>query len=746
MHKFEASPDLKHLVLLGGGHAQVAVLKSLMMAPVDGLRVTLISRDIITPYSGMLPGYLEGQYQAEEIGIDLSHLARCAGARFIHGNVSSLDADRRRLTITGYPEMSYDLLSINIGSSPDLTSIQGASEFAIPVKPISQLLSKLDPVLGHSTKPKHIVVIGGGAAGVEMILSLHYRLTQLEKRDVTFTLVQRGPRIMPEFPPKAADILQQDLMAKGIVTWCGHGVEAIDQDGISLDDGRRIDADHVLVVTAGRPADFLKDSGLALDDRGFIAVTSGLQSQSHNDVFAAGDIASVMASPRPKAGVFAVRAGPILTRNLRHALIGSAVGNALVSWRPQRHYLALIGTGDQKAMAVRGRLVLPPSRMLWRLKEWIDRKFIQKFSDLPDMPAPLPSPLAQAMAAEGHQGDAALASMRCLGCGAKTGYNDLDAGIAEAEAFLRHMGYDGGQSLDTKGDSVRLNLPKGQIVQSVDAISALVDDPFMLGRIAALHAMSDLFASHAQPHSALAILTLPHAFSRLQKNDITQILAGAMLALREHGADLVGGHTSAGAELQVGFAVTGIASNDDITLPKDGDALILTKPLGIGVIMAAHAQGHHLATGLIRQKAIDVMAQSNGIAAKILADAGTFPMTDVTGFGLGRHGLSLAASIGDGTSSLEIDLASLPVIAPARELIADGVASSLFEANALAAPILSAASDSGLLHDPQTGGGLMAVVSAAEASMIVQKLRSSAVDAAVIGRISFDGRAEITLT
>ena len=742
----ETEPDLKHLVLLGGGHAQVSVLKSMIMAPVKGLRVTLISRDILTPYSGMLPGYIEGLYTAKDITIDLSHLARLAGARFIHGTVEKLDAHRRKLTVQGYPEMGYDLLSINIGSSPDMGAIKGAEAHAIPVKPISQLLDNLHPLLDQNTKDgsrKTIAVIGGGAGGVEMALSLHQRLIVNEQRPLELCLIGRSPRVLSEFTPQAADKIMPVFKAKNIACHLGVSVDAITEDGVVLANGSVIKADHVLAVTAGRPASFLAESGLALDEKGFVAVDNTLQSTSHDSVFAAGDIASVIGAPRPKAGVFAVRAGPIFSENLRRHLLGEQ----LQHWQPQKNYLALVGTGGRHAMAVRGRLVLRPSGMLWRLKEWIDRRFIEKFSDLPQMPQLSPSPLARLMTSQGHEGEAALAAMRCLGCGAKTGFSDLDQGIAEAEAFLRAQGIAFDQSIKTNADSAGIDLPQSKIVQSVDAISALVDDPFTLGRIAALHAMSDIFASHAKPHSALAILTLPHAFSSLQKNDITQILAGAMLALGQHGAVLSGGHTSAGAELQVGFAVTGLAQDAEMNTPRDGDALILTKPLGIGVIMAAHADGgHRMVDGLARQAAIDVMTSSNGVAAEILATFGCFPMTDVTGFGLARHGLSLASTIGDGTSSLVIDLARVPIIPPALELAQAGVASSLFHANRLAAPVTGQHPALPLLYDPQTGGGLLAVVSQEQSKAIVKKLQEADLDAAVIGRISCDGKAEIRLS
>ena len=255
MFQKETEPDLKHLVLLGGGHAQVSVLKSLIMQPIRGLRVTLISRDILTPYSGMLPGYLEGLCSDKDITIDLSHLARLAGARFIHGSVVSLDADRRKLTIEGYPEMGYDLLSINIGSSPDMAAIKGAKDHAIPVKPISQLLARLHPVLDElpQDQKKSIAIIGGGAGGVEMALSLHHRLNIKEQRNIDFILIGRSPRFLSEFTPQAAATIMPVLKSQNITCHLGVAVEEIRQEGVMLANGDLIKADHVLAVTAGRP-------------------------------------------------------------------------------------------------------------------------------------------------------------------------------------------------------------------------------------------------------------------------------------------------------------------------------------------------------------------------------------------------------------------------------------------------------------------------------------------------------------
>ncbi len=722
------TPALKHLILLGGGHAQIAVLKDLAMRPIEGLRITLISRDVLTPYSGMLPGYLEGVYSGDEINIDLSHLARLANARFIHGAVERIDADNQQIFIKNRPPMDYDILSINIGSNPSLAAIEGAAEYSIPVKPISTLLDRLDPIFNEA---KSIAVIGGGAAGVEVALSLHHRLAG---RGVSFSLIHSPPCLLPEFPAKAAEIVSREMKDKNIALYTGAKVNRIGKDLIEITGQSPIKADKIVVATAGKAPAFLAQSGLDLDDRGFIAVRGSLQSTSHSNVFASGDSATVISAPRPKAGVFAVRAGPILAHNLRQYIFGKT----LKQWQPQRHYMALLGTGGSRAMLIRGSLVLPPSRIAWRLKEWIDRKFITKFTDLPKMES-APAPLLSAMVDAGDTAAKALTGMRCLGCGGKAGWADLDAAIAAAEDFLQSQGFC--PKISRMKDSAALDMSSLSsgfvIMQSIDSISALIDDPFMLGRIAALHALSDLFASHAKPHSALALLGLPAALPHLQKDDITQLLAGAMLALYEHGAVLAGGHTAESPQMQIGFAVTGISNGAKIRKPQDGSHLILTKPLGIGTIMAAHRQG--LASGAMRDKAIAIMAESNDKPAEIAASFGRYPMTDVTGFGLARHCLSLLSQMGRDSAEFVAD--AIPYIDGAAGLSRAGVVSSLAAANAESAPIHGLSLP--LLHDPQTSGGLLMIVPKGKSAAVLKALQAATVNAAIIGRLRCDGLSQI---
>ena len=725
-------PDLKHLVLVGGGHAQVSVLKGLAMRPIPGLRITLVSRDIMTPYSGMLPGYLEGLYRQDEITIDLSHLARFAGARFIAAEVTGIDPARKTLTIDGRPPMTYDVLSMNIGSNTDLDSIKGAAKHAIPVKPISTLLGRLDPVINDHSR--HMAIIGGGAAGVECALALRQR-----HPDSDITLVQRGRRLSPEYPAAASRRLLAELKRHSITVHMGRAVTRIGTRGLTLEDGTTIGTDLPLMITAGAPPAWLKKTGLPLDDRGFIRVDETLRIEGLDDHFAAGDIASLTGRQRPKAGVFAVRAGRHLEANIRRKLLG----RGLRPWKPQRHYLALIGTGGGEALAIRGGACLPMGRLGWLWKEFIDRRFMDKFSELPEMAAPPPSALA-APAVE-HE-DPVHAAMRCLGCGSKLGFDVLDQAMGVAADHLRQLHPKAPSAPSIIGDSSRTRIGNRTMVQSVDALSAIIDDPFLLGRIAALHALSDLYASHARPLEAQALVTLPAAAARLQREDATQILAGAMAALAEDGARLSGGHTTEGAAMQVGFAVTGEAAAGKGEQPvRGGESLVLTKPLGIGVIMAAHAAGSRLADGDCRDRAIAVMAQSNKDAAALATRHGKFAMTDVTGFGLARHAMSLLERQ-EKSLSVEFDPAAAPMIDGTERLIQAGFRSSLAAMNRKAAPFQDDAMFvDPIYHDPQTGGGLLVAVPRRHLASLLGAAERKGLSFTVVGGVVNDGLGQLRL-
>ncbi len=379
----QSSSPAKDLLLVGGGHAHVHVLRSFRERPEPGVRVTLVSRDARTPYSGMLPGLIAGHYTADEAHIDLPRLAAACGTGFLQAEMIGLDPALRLVNLRDRPPLAYDVLSLDTGSSPGLSQ-PGAAEHALPVKPVAPFLAGWDALVAEAREratPMRLTIVGGGAGGVETALSLAERLCRaVPDRAPTLTLLTRG-RLVARFNGRARRLLRAALERHGIAVIEGAEVACVEPDRVICADGRAFACDRALWVTWAGAPDWLKDTGLALDERGFVAVEPTLRSTSHEGVFAAGDVAAVLAHPREKAGVYAVRQGPPLADNLRRALRGEP----LSAFTPQRTALALIGTGDGRAVATRGRFAVE-GRLVWRLKEWIDRRWMRGYQDLKPMP------------------------------------------------------------------------------------------------------------------------------------------------------------------------------------------------------------------------------------------------------------------------------------------------------------------------------------------------------------------------
>jgi selenide, water dikinase len=369
------------IVLVGGGHAHVHVLKAL--ARLRGARVSLISRNPVTLYSGMLPGVIAGLYTVERAQIDLQRLCAATATRLIHAEAVGLDRTTRRVLLAGQPAVTYDLASLDVGIAPDLAPIAGAAEHAIAVKPIGAFLDKFAHLCARCRRPdgpRHIVVVGGGAGGVEVLLSLRARLMADAANagpagSFSFALVTDG-ELLATHNPQVRRTFRRIFAERRIALHERRRVVEVDRHAIVMADGTRLDADVVVVATHAAPPVWFRDSGLALDDRGFVAVTPTLQVLNDPDVFAAGDCATLVATPREKAGVYAVRAGPKLSDNLCRR----AGGEALKPWRPQRRHLALISTGERYAVASRGPLKAEGA-WLWTLKDWIDRRWMRMYQE-----------------------------------------------------------------------------------------------------------------------------------------------------------------------------------------------------------------------------------------------------------------------------------------------------------------------------------------------------------------------------
>lgn len=367
----------RHLLLVGGGHAHVFVLEAFAHRAEPGLRLTLVTKDRLTPYSGMLPGHMAGLYAREAMHIDLARLARRCGATLVEGEAESFDAAAKQVRLKSGDVLAYDILSIDIGITPDLSGIAGAEEHALAVKPIGDLLAKWDTLVAAAVGPggpRRFAIVGGGVAGICLAFAVRafLRARVGDAAHVALISAEASPEINAGMRRRVLGALRRH----GIAVHAGEAAIAVDACGVTLAGGRRVPADAVLVSTRAAPPPAIRNSGLATDEQGFLAIGPTLQVMGEDVVFAAGDCATVIADPRPKAGVFAVRQGPVLARNLRRA----PRGEPLEAHAPQRDHLVLIGTGDGRAVGGRGRFIAFEGRLAWRLKDWLDRRFMRRFS------------------------------------------------------------------------------------------------------------------------------------------------------------------------------------------------------------------------------------------------------------------------------------------------------------------------------------------------------------------------------
>lgn len=707
-------PLTRDLVLIGGGHTHALVLRSWAMKPLVGVRLTVINPGPTAPYSGMLPGFVAGHYTRSELDIDLIQLARFAGARVVLGAVNHIDPDNKTISVPERPPIAYDVAAIDVGITSAMPGLPGFTEHAVPAKPLGTFATRWD-AFRQSAKDPHIAIIGGGVAGAELAMAMAHALRQDGSDKAVVQLVDRG-EILKDLLPETRRKMRVALADQGVILIENADITAVTATGLTRADGNTIRADFTTGAAGAKPHDWVGKLDLDLYD-GFITVGKTLQS-SNLDVFAVGDCAHLAFDPRPKAGVYAVREAPILFENLKARLSGGT----LQHYKPQKDYLKLISLGRKSALAERfGHARQGP--LLWRLKDHIDRKFMNQFADLPAMtPPPPPRTVASGMAEA--LGDKPL----CGGCGAKVGRGALQKTLAALPAVQR----DDIRSLP--GDDAAILKTGGATqVMTTDHLRAMLADPVVMTRIAAVHALGDIWAMGATPQAVTATIILPRLATSLQERTLAEIMTTAHAVFSGVGAAIVGGHTSQGDELTIGFTITGLCDRPPITLAgaQAGDAVILTKPIGSGVIMAAEMQSK--AAGGDVAAALDLMVQPQGNAAHILQAA--HAMTDVTGFGLAGHLAGICATSGTGA---EIALADVPLMQGAEALAASGMQSSLYRDNRAGVAGVSGAIGpvSDLMFDPQTAGGLMACVDGPSAAALVTDLRKAGYTAAIIGQIT----------
>ena len=709
-------PQTRDLVLVGGGHAHALVLLNWAMNPLPGARLTVIDPNPTAPYTGMLPGHIAGHYSRDALEMNLVALARHAGARLILGRASNNDLQARQVHVQDRPPIGYDVLSVDVGITSDLPRLPGFSDHAIAAKPLggySERWATFVADVDAGRKKPQIAIIGAGVAGVELALAMDHRLASHKDRQIT--LIERDT-VLPHLGHAARKRLLTVLKSRGIMIVANTTPARINAQSVDLEGGATVDAQFTLGAAGSRPQDWLQSTGLHLTE-GSITVDPMLRSVSHPEVFAVGDCAHMVQSPRPKAGVFAVRQAPVLAANLRATLSGGS----LRAYHPQKDYLKLISLGSKAALADKWGLPLA-GRWLWRIKDGIDAKFMRMFHTLPDMPQPaLPTP--HALGLPETLGDKPM----CGGCGSKVGPDALRAALAalpSSEAV----------QLGAGDDAAVIAMGETRQVIATDHLRAFTDDPWLMARIATIHALGDIWAMGATPQVALASLVLPRLSDTLQARTLAEVMAGISHDLTAAGSTLVGGHTTQGSELTIGLTVTGLAGDRILTKAgaKPGDVLILTKPIGSGTLLAAEMAKH--CPGRAIAALWPYLTQSQGHAARILAPVAN-AMTDVTGFGLAGH---IDEILTASKASAHIDLAAIPLFEGAETLAAHGTASTLAPANRaaligrIAAPQTARAA---LLFDPQTSGGLLASVPENHAPHLLLALETAGYTAAQIGSV-----------
>ena len=741
------------IVLLGVGHTNSHVLRMWKMQPMPGARLTCVSNYPVATYSGMLPGVLAGLYPPERMEVDLVRLCAAAGARLIVGDVTGLDVQKRELLIADRPPLPFDVLSIGLGSVPNRTGLMEADDSLLEVKPMQTFLPRLEqrlqllasggnqppdtfekklsltpkPDPNPLPSPLRITIVGGGAGGVELAFCLPMRVRSvLGNAPFSITLIDSGDKLLKGSSAGLVRRVERDFAERSVKVLLGRRVTQVKHGSAILDNGETIPGDLVLWVTSAAPPPLIKDFDLPKDDRGFLLTARTLQSTRGDPIFVVGDTGTIEGEKLPKAGVYAVREGPVLWENLQRILSKEP----LRDYKPQRGFLKLLNRGDGTALGEYQGFSME-GKWVWRLKDRIDGKFMDMYQEYsPGMLANEPPGLPQ-RSADGRP------QMRCAGCGGKVGASILSRALARLDIPRNEHVLLG---LDAPDDAALiLPTPGRAIAATVDFFQAPLDDPYLVGRMAALHAASDVLAKGARPIAALAMATIPPGPERKQEQLLYELLAGGLRELNSMGATLAGGHTIEGSNITIGFTILAEQPSDSVRTKgklRKGDVLILTKPLGVGVLLAAHMQAKCKAEWF--GPLMETMLQSNAPAAALFDEFAVAAATDITGFGLAGHLLEM---LRPANLAAELFWENIQLLPGTGELLAEGLESALAPANRQVesevddGPALCLLPAYSVIFDPQTCGGLLVGVAENRAAAFINRLGDLQFSAAVIGRI-----------
>ena len=699
MIQIEEIPITNDLVLIGGGHSHLSVLMKLSKRPINGNRITLITNEIDTPYSGMIPGYIEGIYSWRDSHIDLYRLCLKLNVRFIHAEVERVSAYEKEIYFKDRPKIKFDVLSINTGIQSNNREIKGAAKYCLPVKPISKLANNF---LNKITNFKSIAFIGGGAGSVELALAIKKRFLNINQ-DIKITIITGKRGLLSTFPQKTKLTSLKTLEKFKIDIIEYKRVLEVKPKQIILSDKSMLKIDKAILSTNSMTPKWLAKSDILLTKDNYILVNKSFQT-NYKYVFASGDVIDFNNQNLKKAGVFAVRSGKPLAINIKQFILGKK----LVEYKFNKNYLALIGTSKRSAIATKYNLTFN-SRFFFYLKKYIDQNFIKKFSDFRIRKKftleALKTDVLNIFVKHKEKITDKNDIMQCKGCAAKVPLNALKQALPK-------------DIVSTSEDAV--SVPgHPELYQTVDMISSIITDPFLLGKIAANHSISDMVSVNSKITSAMMILQLPLSKTEINSRDLEQVLLGANEIFKTIDCPLIGGHTMIGKDKDpiIGFSILG-QKQKKIKIVKNRrkiktkDLLILTEKIGSGLIFAGI--NNYLIDSYFQIDVIKQMIKGNLNFGKISNQLNILSMTDITGFGLANHLLNLIKRDNSKTG-LTIYPNKIPLFEGVNECLNKDIKSSLFKSNYDIAQkdIIYKRDKSKLdniLYDPQTVGGIAFII------------------------------------
>ena len=662
------------------------------MNPIADADLTCISNHPVATYSGFLPAVLAGQKTVAQMQIDLVRLCAAVGARLITAEVTGLDHGQSEILFADRPAIPFDVLSIGIGSVPSMGNVRIEGDSLIKIKPMQTFLPRLrDAIKRFGDRSLQVAVVGGGVAGVEISFCLPAFLRQYNQHPHRLVLITGSDQVLPEAAAGTRARVLAEFQRREVHLINGSRVVAVSEGNVQLDDGVAVAADLVIWATGAVAPPLLSKLDLPLDDRGFLTTDRSLRSTSGRPIFAVGDSGTISGENLPKAGVYAVRQGPVLWDNLERSLDGQP----LIDYRPQRSFLKLINKGDGTAIGQWKGLAFAGTWVL-KLKDRIDSQFMEKYQPKPMIDADQP--------------------MQCRGCGCKLGAGDLDSALV-------------GHNIELE-DAAEIGQTK--LVVSTDFFTSPFQDAYLVGRITALHSASDIIVSGAAVSHALANVVLPAGDTTTQRRTLSDFLAGARHEFDAMGASIIGGHTIVGPRMEVGFTVIGKQIGETLIRKRNlqvGDRLYLSKPLGTGILLAAHMRS--LCPADAFESLIRCMLVRQHELARIAVESQVTAATDVTGFGLAGHLVEMLQASG---VSATIQLNEIPLLPGAGECLQQGIESSLAPANRRFAAEIAVKPDSlsstryRAPFDPQTCGGVLLGVDAGAGDRLLDALAAAGLD------------------